>query len=124
MKEKSVDKPRISWTLMAEWGDGYHGPEKWMVGVFSSRESAISKVKMVMEEITDVKQDEWREIFEIQDNIKKGGEGVIMAAQAHDSTRSYTISLYKAVMDEVQPKDGIDNYNSDEESDISGLLNC
>ena len=116
-----ASKPRVAWTLMAEWGyghDGFHGhqePEKWMVGVFSSREIAISKVEMVMEEIFMV-GDEWRAIFEIQDNSKKGGEGVIMTAEADDSP-SYTISLYKAAMDEVQPKEGGKNYISDEEDD-------
>ena len=53
-EEKALKKPEVAWTMMAEWGygggDGFHGyqePEKKIVGIFSSREKAISKVNMV-----------------------------------------------------------------------------
>jgi hypothetical protein len=39
---------------------------------------------MVMEEITWVGK-EWKEMFEVENNIRKGGDGVILQASADDS---------------------------------------
>ena len=51
---------------------------------------------MVMEKITGVGK-EWKELFEIDDKISKGGEGVILTAESDDDP-TYTIKLHKTIM--------------------------
>ena len=107
-KESTSDIPIEVWTLTAEWGydgDDFHNDqdqEKWMVGTFSSRMKAISNVDMVMEKITGVGK-EWKELFDIDDKICKGGEGVILTAEGDDDP-TYTIKLHKTILDQVQVK--------------------
>ena len=128
-QKQGTKKPHVSWIMRAEWGyhpDGFHSyqePEAKTIGVFSSREKAISNVNKVMEKITGFGE-EWKEYLgeaEVLDNSKKGGEGILLRVSYPDNP-TYTIFLNKAVMDELCRFSDEEFTDSDEsDAEVHGL---